>query len=67
MPEEIVNWRTTAEACAHLSISDYKLQRWIPLRGLRIHWVGHTMRFKFSEIDTWVRAAKAWPADRPQT
>ena len=68
MPEEIDNWHTAAETCAYLSISDNTLQRWINQRGLPVHRVGRTMRFKYSEIDAWVRAANASPAssvDRP--
>jgi excisionase family DNA binding protein len=69
MPEEIENWRTAAEACAYLSISDNTLQRWITHRGLTVHRVGRTMRFKFSGIDVWVRSASSLPAslaDRSQ-
>ena len=70
MPEEIDSWHTAAEACAYLAISDNTLQRWITHRGLPVHRVGRTMRFKFSEIDAWVRAANpssASPVNRSQT
>lgn len=69
MPEEIENWRTAAEACVYLSISDNTLQRWITHRGLPVHRVGRTMRFKFTEIDAWVRTANpspSAPTDRPE-
>jgi excisionase family DNA binding protein len=52
-PEE--RWRTTAEALEYLAISDATLQRWIVDRGMPVHRVGRTLRFKFSELDSWVR------------
>ncbi len=58
MSDEADRWRTAAEACEYLAISDNTLQRWITQRGLPVHRVGRTLRFKFSEIDEWVRSGK---------
>ncbi len=59
MPEEEERWRTAAETCTYLSISDNTLQRWITQRGMPVHRVGRSLRFKFSEIDAWVRTGSA--------
>ena len=55
MPDAEDRWRTTAEVLEYLAISEATLQRWIADRGLPVERVGRTLRFKFSEIDTWVR------------
>lgn len=58
MADDADRWRTTAEVCEHLAVSDNTLQRWIAQRGLPVHRVGRTLRFKFSEIDAWVRGSR---------
>ncbi len=59
MSDETERWRTSTEVCDHLAISDNTMQRWIAERGMPVHRVGRTLRFKFSEIDTWIRSGKA--------
>ena len=56
MPDDADRWRTSAEVQEYLAISDNTMQRWITERGMPVHRVGRTLRFKFSEIDAWVRA-----------
>ena len=63
MAEEADRWRTSIEVCEYLAISDNTLQRWISVRGMPVHRVGRTLRFKFSEIDEWVRSDKQALAD----
>ena len=58
MSDEEERWRTANEMCEHLAISDNTLQRWISIRGMPVHRVGRTLRFKFSEVDAWVRSGK---------
>lgn len=64
MADEADRWRSTAETREYLAVSDNTLQRWISHRGLPVHRVGRTLRFKFSEIDEWVRSSKG-SADKP--
>lgn len=56
MADDVDRWRTSAEVQEYLAISDNTMQRWIAERGMPVHRVGRTLRFKFSEIDAWVRA-----------
>jgi len=56
MAEDVDRWHTAAELCDYLAISDNTMQRWISGRGLPVHRVGRALRFKFSEIDEWVRS-----------
>ena len=65
MPEDADRWRTSAELQEYLAISDNTMQRWITERGMPVHRVGRTLRFKFSEIDAWVRAGHA--KDEPRS
>lgn len=58
MSNEADRWRTANEMCEYLAISDNTLQRWISIRGMPVHRVGRTLRFKFSEVDAWVRSGK---------
>jgi excisionase family DNA binding protein len=65
MADEADRWRTTSEVCEYLAISDNTLQRWVAQRGLPVHRVGRTLRFKFSEIDAWVRSGKRESNEEP--
>jgi len=58
MAKEVDRWRTSAEVCEYLAISENTLQRWLAARGLPVHRVGRTLRFTVSEIDEWVRSSK---------
>jgi len=51
-------WVTREEICRYLRNYSNTLNRWISVRGTPVHRVGRTLRFKFSEIDEWVRAGK---------
>jgi len=63
MPEELDRWRTATEAADYLAISEATLQRWVAVKGMPVHRVGRTLRFKLSEIDAWVRSGKNSPVD----
>ena len=61
MIDVVDRWRTKIEACEYLAISDNTLHRWISQRGMPVHRVGRTLRFKFSEIDAWILSRQAAP------
>jgi excisionase family DNA binding protein len=52
-------WVTSDEICKHLRISVNTLTRWMSERGMPVHRVGRSLRFKLTEIDTWIRSGQA--------
>lgn len=54
MPKTLEAWTTAAEVAEHLAISDATLQRWVADRGVPVHRIGRTLRFRLSEVDAWV-------------
>jgi len=49
-------WSILADVAGHLLVSVDTVLRWIAIRKLPAHRVGHIWRFKLTEVDTWVRA-----------
>jgi excisionase family DNA binding protein len=51
-------WVSLDDVAQHLSVSRDTIYRWIDDRGMPAHKVGRLWKFKLSEVDDWVRAAK---------
>ena len=43
------------DGAKHLSVAKDSIYRWIERKGLPAHKVGRLWKFKFSEVDDWVR------------
>ena len=52
-------WVSLEEIALHLAVSQDTVHRWIRHRGMPAHKVGRVWRFKISEVDEWVRTARA--------
>jgi len=50
------NWVGVAEVAAHLGVGKDSVYRWIESRGLPARRVGRLLRFRLSEVDSWVEA-----------
>jgi excisionase family DNA binding protein len=48
-------WVSVEEVAAHLAVNKDSIYRWIEKKGFPSHRVGRLLRFKLSEVDTWVR------------
>ena len=48
-------WRSVQETAEYLGVSVDSVYRWVEKRGLPVHRVGRLFRFKFLEVDEWVR------------
>lgn len=52
-------WVTMEEIAGHLGVSQDTVHRWIRLRKMPAHKVGHLWKFQISEVDEWVRTGRA--------
>jgi excisionase family DNA binding protein len=59
MAKALEPWVTSEEICKYLRISANTLTRWIADRGMPVHRVGRSLRFKVAEIDEWIRSGHA--------
>jgi len=48
-------WVGVEDVAAHLGVAKDSVYRWINEKGLPAHRVGRLFRFKFSEVDEWVK------------
>ena len=60
---EIEKWASMDELLDYLDVSRESVLRWINHRGMPAHKVGRLWKFKFSEVDEWIRLGGA--ADEP--
>lgn len=56
-------WVKVEEVASHLGIAKDTVYRWVQTRGLPAHRVGRLLKFKVSDVDSWVRAGKASDSD----
>lgn len=56
---EIENWTAMDELQKYLGVSRETVLRWIANRNLPAHKVGRLWKFKFSEVDEWIRSGGA--------
>jgi excisionase family DNA binding protein len=52
-------WVSIDAIARHLDVSKDTVYRWLDHREMPGHKVGRQWKFKISEVDAWVRAAKA--------
>ncbi len=52
-------WVSIDAIARHLDVSKDTVYRWLDHREMPGHKVGRQWKFKISEVDVWVRAAKA--------
>ncbi|MDR2525280.1 MAG: helix-turn-helix domain-containing protein [Oscillospiraceae bacterium] len=56
---EIENWKSMDEVQTYLGVSRETVLRWIGNRKMPAHKVGRLWKFKFSEVDEWIRSGGA--------
>jgi excisionase family DNA binding protein len=52
-------WVSLEEISQHLGVSQDTVHRWIRNRNMPAHQIGRLWKFKATEVDQWVRQAKA--------
>jgi excisionase family DNA binding protein len=52
-------WQSVDAVAKHLGVARDTIYRWIEQKGLPANRVGRLWKFKFSEVDAWVRAGGA--------
>jgi excisionase family DNA binding protein len=52
-------WQSVDAVAKHLGVARDTIYRWIEHKGLPASRVGRLWKFKFSEVDAWVRAGGA--------
>lgn len=56
---EIEKWASMDTLLEYLDVSRETVLRWIANRNMPAHKVGRLWKFKFSEIDEWIRSGGA--------
>ena len=56
---EIEKWASMNELLDYLDVSREAVLRWIAHRNMPAHKVGRLWKFKFSEVDEWIRSGGA--------
>lgn len=68
---DIEKWASMNELIEYLDVSRESVLRWIKHNNMPAHKVGRVWKFKFSEVDDWVRSGGAddrnAPKDKSQT
>ena len=60
MNEQVVeNWVTLKEVQKHLGVGRETILQWIAKRNMPAYKVGRLWKFKFSEVDEWIRSGGA--------
>lgn len=57
MQEE--KWSNLDETAIYLGVSKDTIRNWIKKGSIPAHKVGHLWKFKFSEIDEWIKSGKS--------
>jgi len=56
--QQIEPWLSLEEIARHLGVSQDTVHRWIRLKSMPAHKVGHLWKFQVSEVNDWVRSGK---------
>ena len=56
-------WVGVEDVTVHLGVNKDSVYRWIEKMGLPAHRLGRLFRFKFSEVDEWVKLSGAAELD----
>lgn len=59
-------WVSVQEVAAHLAVTKDSIYRWIERKGFPSHRVGRLLRFKLSEVDSWVREGSHMHGVKPK-
>ena len=63
---DIEKWASMNELLDYLDVSRESVLRWIANRNMPAHKVGRVWKFKFSEIDEWIRSGGADDRNEPK-
>jgi len=58
MPEIYEKWSSLEEAAEYLGVTKDTIRNWIKKADIPAHKVGRLWKFKFSEVDAWVKSGK---------
>ena len=53
------NWISITEAATHLGVKVDTIRAWIKKTDIPAHKIGKLWKFKFSELDAWVKSGKS--------
>lgn len=53
------SWKSMPDLLAYLDVSRESVLEWISKKGMPAHKVGRLWKFKFSEVDEWIRSGAA--------
>lgn len=56
MEAEFDRWRSMKELCEYLGISRDTAMVWMKDKNMPAHRIGRPWKFKFSEVDAWIKA-----------
>jgi len=56
-------WVGVEDVTVHLGVNKDSVYRWIEKMGLPAHRLGRLFRFKFSEVDEWVKLSRTAELD----
>lgn len=56
---DIEKWASMNELTEYLDVSRESVLRWISHKNMPAHKVGRVWKFKFSEVDEWIRSGGA--------
>lgn len=60
MPSQAAEpWVSVDDVASHIGVAKDSVYRWIDGKGLPAHRIGKLWKFKLSEVDNWVRGARA--------
>jgi len=60
-------WVGVEEVAAHLQVAKESIYRWIDSMGFPAHRVGRLLRFKLSEVDSWVTRGEGHQPGHPES
>jgi excisionase family DNA binding protein len=63
---DIEKWASMNELLEYLDVSRESVLRWITHRNMPAHKVGRVWKFKFSEVDEWIRSGGADDRSEPK-
>ena len=53
------NWIGIEEAAKHLGVTKDSIRNWIKKTDIPAHKIGKLWKFKYSELDIWVKSGKS--------
>lgn len=59
MDNNVENWSNLDEAAVYLGVTKDTVRNWIKKTDIPAHKVGRQWKFKFSELDQWIKSGKS--------